>query len=92
MERHDRERRKEEERMMREKQKEEVRFQREQRRALERKEKYLQKETQRVSFSTIETFEFPFCKVNYMFHFGMSSGREDEAERRTAKREGGCKA
>ena len=53
MERHDRERRKEEERMMREKQREEVRVQREQRRALERKEKFLQKETRRVSISTV---------------------------------------
>lgn len=49
MERHDRERRKEEERLLREKQREEERYQREQRRELERREKFLMKESIRVS-------------------------------------------
>lgn len=49
MERQDRERRKEEERLMREKQREEERSKREQRREMERREKFLQKESLRVS-------------------------------------------
>lgn len=48
MERHDRERRKEEERLLRERQREEERYQREQRRELERREKFLRKESIRV--------------------------------------------
>ena len=48
MERHDRERRKEEERLMRERQREVERLQREQRREIERREKFLQKESLRV--------------------------------------------
>lgn len=49
MERQDRERRKEEERLLREKQREEERYLREQRRELERREKFLLKESIRVS-------------------------------------------
>ena len=48
MERHDRERRKEEERLMRERQREVERLQREQKREIERREKILQKESLRV--------------------------------------------
>lgn len=48
MERQDKERRKEEERLLREKQREEERYQREQRREMERREKFLQKESIRV--------------------------------------------
>ena len=48
MERQDRDRRKEEERLMREKQREEERSRREQRREMERREKFLQKECLRV--------------------------------------------
>lgn len=54
MERLDRERRKEEERLLREKQKEEERYQREQRRELERREKFLQKESMKVSLTSFE--------------------------------------
>lgn len=50
MERQDRERRKEEERLMRERQREEERSKREQRREIERREKFLMKEHLRVSF------------------------------------------
>ena len=53
MEKHDRERRKEEERLLREKQREVERYQREQRRELERREKYLQKESIRVGSKTV---------------------------------------
>ena len=53
MERHDRERRKEEERLLREKQREVERYQREQRRELERREKFLQKESIRVGSDTL---------------------------------------
>lgn len=49
MERQDRERRKEEERLMRERQREEERTKREQRREIERREKFLMKENLRVS-------------------------------------------
>lgn len=49
MERQDRERQKEEERLLREKLREEERYLREQRRELERREKFLQKESIRVS-------------------------------------------
>ena len=48
MERHDRERRKEEERLMRERQREVERLQREQKCEIERREKFLQKESLRV--------------------------------------------
>ena len=53
MERHDHERRKEEERLLREKQREEERYQREQRCELERREKFLMKESIRVSLELI---------------------------------------
>lgn len=49
MERQDRERRKEEERLLREKQREDERYLREQRREMERRVKFLQKESIRVS-------------------------------------------
>lgn len=52
MERQDRERKKEEERLMRERQREEERLKREQRREIERREKYLMKEHLRVSFKS----------------------------------------
>lgn len=58
MERQDREKRKEEERLLREKQREEERYLREQRRELERREKFLQKESIRVS---LETYFFLRC-------------------------------
>ena len=51
LERLDRERRKEEERLLREKQREEERYQREQRREMERREKFLLKETIKVSLT-----------------------------------------
>lgn len=54
MERQDRERRKEEERLMRERQREEERTKREQRREMERREKFLIKENLRVSLSVCE--------------------------------------
>lgn len=58
MERLDRERRKEEERLLREKQREEERYLREQRRDLERKEKFLQKESIRVSLDFLAAILF----------------------------------
>lgn len=48
MEKQEREKRKEEERMMREKQRQQERFQREERRENERREKFLQKESLKV--------------------------------------------
>lgn len=50
MEKQERERRKEEERLLREKQREEERTLREQKREMERREKFLQKEYLRVNF------------------------------------------
>lgn len=58
MERLDRERRKEEERLLREKQREEERYLREQRRELERKEKFLHKESIRVSLNFLAAILF----------------------------------
>lgn len=52
MERQDRERRKEEERLMRERQREEERSKKEQKRENERREKFLQKENIRVSLGS----------------------------------------
>lgn len=52
MERQDRERRKEEERLMRERQREEERSKKEQKREIERREKFLQKEHIRVSLGS----------------------------------------
>lgn len=64
MERLDRERRKEEERVLRERQREEERFQREQRRELERQEKFLQKQSRRVSWRRqLFFFGCVFCWV-----------------------------
>lgn len=60
MERHERERRKEEERLMRERQREEERSLREQKRELERREKFLQKEYLRVSMG------FILCQYFYL--------------------------
>lgn len=60
MERQDRERRKEEERLLREKLREEERYQREQRREMERREKFLQKEYIKVS-------PYSFCALILCF-------------------------
>lgn len=67
MERQDRERRKEEERLLREKQREEERYQREQRRELERREKFLQKESIRVSAGAYCCKIFALVFVFYIF-------------------------
>ena len=53
MEKQDRERRKDEERMVREKQRQQERFEREERRENERREKFLQKESLKVSFEEL---------------------------------------
>lgn len=60
MERQDRERRKEEERLMRERQREEERSKKEQKREIERREKFLQKEHIRVSLGS--------TNVVHLFH------------------------
>lgn len=62
MERQDRERRKEEERLLREKQREEERSKREQRREMERREKFLLKEHLRVIFQTLFGYN-PFANI-----------------------------
>lgn len=69
MERHDRERRKEEERLLREKQREEERYQREQRRELERREKFLQKESIRVSLVVLTGILFPYLSCQIYDHY-----------------------
>lgn len=68
MERQDRERRKEEERILREKLREEERFQREQRRELERREKFLQKESIRVSCACTSVIYLHFMYVHKKEH------------------------
>lgn len=69
MERLDRERRKEEERLLREKQREEERFQREQRRELERREKFLQKESIRVSSACTSVIYLHFINIYEKEHY-----------------------
>jgi len=63
MERQDRERRKEEERLMREKQREEERSRREQRREMERREKFLLKEHLRVRFLKPMFYSLPLANI-----------------------------
>lgn len=64
MERQDRERKKEEERLLREKQREEERYQREQKREMERREKFLLKETIRVCL------EIRYVSITCTFRWG----------------------
>lgn len=91
MERQDRERRKEEERLMREKQREEERTRREQRREMERREKFLQKEYLRVSeeptsvpcsLSSIETVDnFLLCfPVLHSLHIYLKAEKRRQKE------------
>lgn len=58
MEKQDRERRKEELRLMREQQRKEERYQREEKRELERRERFMQKELLRVGIQN-ENFVYP---------------------------------
>lgn len=89
MERHERERRKEEEKLLREKQREEERSQREQKREIERREKFLQREILKVSFRRMLVFRplllFSDSEENWLnllFVFKAEKRRQKEELRR----------
>lgn len=64
MERQDRERRKEEQRLLREQQRQEEKFQREEKREMERREKFMQRELMRVCLKLISSVLLHFVQLN----------------------------
>ena len=100
MERQDRERRKEEQRLLREQQKQEEKFQREEKREMERREKFMQRELMRVylqlmsiSYFLSNLLFFLIVVVSIKLHFfpiGIPGG-EKATERRASQREGSSK-
>lgn len=86
MEKHERERRKEEERLLRERQREEERFQREQRRELERREKNLQKESIRVCKEFSQFSVIWLIKIRMLMFIGSCRLRKGNRRKNYAER------